>query len=374
MHRSLAARALPRAIACFLFSAGLSWSVLAAPPASEFEVSPAQMQSLGVTLLKLERPGPIRGMAYPAKVVLPPSQEQVVSAPVDGVVDRLLVSGQEPVKAGQGLLRLASAEYGELQLKLMEAASKAHLSQLTLARERALFGEGIIPERRVQEAQAAQRSDSARLRQAEAALRLAGADAATLQRVREGGRLDDGPLVRARSGGMVLAVDVKPGQRVKQSDPLVRLANLGELWLEIQVPLDRQALPKVGEITVSGRDAAAVPLSLGAMASDNQTLTLRARVTRGAERLRPGEVVQAQVPFAQVEAAWALPLQAIARQDDQAYVFVRSAKGFVATPVTVVASAGLSVQITGDLRPGQEIAAASVVALKAAWLGKSGRN
>ena len=374
MHRSLAARALPRAIACFLFSAGLSWSVLAAPPASEFEVSPAQMQSLGVTLLKLERPGPIRGMAYPAKVVLPPSQEQVVSAPVDGVVDRLLVSGQEPVKAGQGLLRLASAEYGELQLKLMEAASKAHLSQLTLARERALFGEGIIPERRVQEAQAAQRSDSARLRQAEAALRLAGADAATLQRVREGGRLDDGPLVRARSGGMVLAVDVKPGQRVKQSDPLVRLANLGELWLEIQVPLDRQALPKVGEITVSGRDAAAVPLSLGAMASDNQTLTLRARVTRGAERLRPGEVVQAQVPFAQVEAAWALPLQAIARQDDQAYVFVRSAKGFVATPVTVVASAGPSVQITGDLRPGQEIAAASVVALKAAWLGKSGRN
>ena len=374
MHRSLAARALPRAIACFLFSAGLSWSVLAAPPASEFEVSPAQMQSLGVTLLKLERPGPIRGMAYPAKVVLPPSQEQVVSAPVDGVVDRLLVSGQEPVKAGQGLLRLASAEYGELQLKLMEAASKAHLSQLTLARERALFGEGIIPERRVQEAQAAQRSDSARLRQAEAALRLAGADAATLQRVREGGRLDDGPLVRARSGGLVLAVDVKPGQRVKQSDPLVRLANLGELWLEIQVPLDRQALPKAGEITVSGRDAAAVPLSLGAMASDNQTLTLRARVTRGAERLRPGEVVQAQVPFAQVEAAWALPLQAIARQDDQAYVFVRSAKGFVATPVTVVASAGLSVQITGDLRPGQEIAAASVVALKAAWLGKSGRN
>ena len=374
MHRSLAARALPRAIACFLFSAGLSWSVLAAPPASEFEVSPAQMQSLGVTLLKLERPGPIRGMAYPAKVVLPPSQEQVVSAPVDGVVDRLLVSGQEPVKAGQGLLRLASAEYGELQLKLMEAASKAHLSQLTLARERALFGEGIIPERRVQEAQAAQRSDSARLRQAEAALRLAGADAATLQRVREGGRLDDGPLVRARSGGLVLAVDVKPGQRVKQSDPLVRLANLGELWLEIQVPLDRQALPKVGEITVSGRDAAAVPLSLGAMASDNQTLTLRARVTRGAERLRPGEVVQAQVPFAQVEAAWALPLQAIARQDDQAYVFVRSAKGFVATPVTVVASAGPSVQITGDLRPGQEIAAASVVALKAAWLGKSGRN
>lgn len=374
MHCFSAARPVPLAIACALLTACAHSFAATAPAASEFAVSPAQLQTLGITLLKLNQPAAIRGMAYPAKVVLPPDQEQVVSAPVDGVVDRLLVSGQESIKAGQALMRLASPEYGELQLKLMEAAAKARLSRSTLARERQLFGEGIIPERRVQEAEAAERGDGARLRQTEAALRLAGADAATIKRINDGGRLDDTLLVRARSAGLILAIEVKPGQRVKEADPLVRLASLRELWLDIQVPADRQgaAVPKTGEIIVNDRDAAAQPMSVGAMVSDSQTVTLRARVTRGTERLRPGEVVQAQVPFGAAPAGWALPLQAVTRQDEQAYVFVRSAKGFVATPVTVAASAGQAVQVTGKLSAGQEIATGSVIALKAAWLGKSG--
>ena len=368
---------LPRAIAVVLLMAALCSKALGAPPASEFAVTPAQMQSLGITLLKIERPAAIRGMAYPAKVVVPPSAEQVVSAPVDGVVDRLLVGSQQSVKAGQPLLRLASPEYGELQLKLMEAVGKARLSQKTFVRERQLFSEGIIPERRVQEAETAERSDAGRVRQAEAALRLAGADAATLKRIGEEGQLDDGLVVRARAAGLVLAMEVKLGQRVKEADAMVHLANLSELWLDIQVPADRQgkALPRTGEIMVSGREVAAIPLSVGAMVSDSQTVTLRARVIRGAEKLRPGEIVQAQVPFAgAADGGWALPLQAIARQDEQAYVFVRSVKGFVATPVTVLFSAGQSVQVSGSLRANQEIAASSVIALKAAWLGKSGSN
>jgi len=78
------------------------------------------------------------------------------------------------------------------------------------------------------------------------------------------------------------------------------------------------------------------------------------------------------VPFAANAAGWALPLAAVARQDDQAFVFVRTDKGFVARPVSVVSSAGASVQVAGDLKPGQEVATASVIALKAAWQGKSG--
>jgi hypothetical protein len=113
---------------------------------------------------------------------------------------------------------------------------------------------------------------------------------------------------------------------------------------------------------------------LGATVSDNQTLTMRARVVRGAELLRPGEVVQARVPFADNAQGWALPLQAIARQDDKAYVFVRTENGFQAQIVDVVSSAGQSVQVTGNLRAGQQVATGSVIALKAAWLGKSGSN
>lgn len=365
-----------RVAVCLSLSALLA-PALAAEPKAEFAVSAAQMQTLGVTLLKLERPAAIAGMAYAAKVVLPPGQEQVVSAPVAGVVDQILVGEQQAVKAGQALLRLNSPQFGEMQLKLLEAANRARLSHKTLQREKSLLGEGIIPERRVQEAEAAAQDDAARQRQAEAALRLAGVDAAAIQRIAAGGALQDGLVVRARAAGVVLAIDIKPGQRVQEADALLRLASLQTLWLDIAMPADRQPAALVQDaraaaIEIVGRDALALPLSVGAMVSDSQTVTLRARVTRGAERLRPGEVVQARVPFATNAAGWALPLHAVARQDDQAYVFVRTDKGFAARPVNVVSSAGNAVQVTGDLKPGQEVATASVIALKAAWQGKSG--
>jgi multidrug efflux pump subunit AcrA (membrane-fusion protein) len=158
-------------LACGLFAL-TALAATSAPIANEFAVTPAQLQALGVQLQKLDKPAPINGLAFPARVVLPPSQEYVISAPVAGLVDQLLVAQNDSVKAGQPLLRLVSPEFGELQLKLSETASKARLSQKTAQRERLLFADGIIPERRVQEAESAAAEDMARQRQAESALRL----------------------------------------------------------------------------------------------------------------------------------------------------------------------------------------------------------
>ena len=72
--------------------------------------------------------------------------------------------------------------------------------------------------------------------------------------------------------------------------------------------------------------------------------------------------------------SWPLPVASVVRQGDKAYVFVRTPKGFLAQQVTVLNSAGASVQVQGPLKAGQDIAVTSVIALKAAWLGKSGSN
>lgn len=332
------------------------------------------MQALGVQLQRLDKPASIPGMAYPARVVLPPSQEYVVSAPLAGVVDQLLVGQNEAVKPGQALLRLASPELGEQQLKLMEAASRNRLAQRTLQREKQLASEGIVPERRAQDAQNAAAEEQARVRQAEAALRLAGLDAASIRRVAEGSAMQDALVIRARAGGIVTELSIKPGQRVAPSDPLVRVADTGKLWLDIQLPVERQSqvTARGGQVGIVGRDASAVTASLGSTVSDNQTIVLRAQVTRGAALLRPGEFVQAQVAFAGGGEGWPVPVAAVARQDGKAYVFVRTDKGFVATPVEVLDSAGQALRIKGALRPGQEIAITSVIGLKAAWLGKGG--
>ena len=379
MRSFLPRRALDRATPALVLSALIAAS-LSAQAADEFAVTAAQMQGLGITLQRLEKSADIHGQAYPARVVLPPSQEQVVSAPLAGLVDRVLVGENDTVKSGQPLLRLISPELGELQLRLLEASSKSRLSHKTAQRERMLFADGIIPERRVQEAEGAAEENRARVQQAEAALRLAGVDAAGVRKIAAGGALQDGLTVHAKTAGTVMSVDVKAGQRVAQADALMRLADTRQLWLDIQLPADRrsQVAIKGGQITVVGRDAKAVPMSVGSMVSDSQTVTLRAQVTQGATLLRPGEYVQAQVPFAagavSGSESWPVPVASVVRQGDKAYVFVRTPKGFLAQQVTVLNSAGSSVQVQGPMKAGQDIAITSVIALKAAWLGKSGSN
>lgn len=344
--------------------------------ANEFAITPTQMQALGVQLQRLEPGTGSEGPTYPARVVLPPGQVQVVSAPLPGVVDRLLVGENDPVRPGQALLRLASPELGELQLKLMEAASQSRLSARTLQRERQLFTEGIIPQRRVHEAEASSAQHQARLRQSEAALRLAGVDSGAIRRIADGGTIESVLTLRARAAGLVSALEAKPGQRVQPADALLRITDASRLWLDVQVPLSLQggiAAIKGLPIVVVGRDVSAIVQSVGSVVSDSQTLTLRANVMRGSQLLRPGEFVQVRVPFASAP-GWTVPLQSVVRQGEKAFVFVRTPKGFLATPVTVLASAGQTLRIAGDLKAGQEIATGSVIALKAAWQGKGGSS
>lgn len=342
-------------------------------PKGDFPVTAAQLQALGIKLQRLDRPTEIRGLIYPARVVVPPQQEQVLSAPVAGLVDRILVTEHQTVRRGQPLLRLTSPEFGELQLSLMEAANRDRLARRTLERERKLYSEGIVPQRRVYEAELAADDSQARLRQSQAALRLAGLDPGSIGRVAGGDSLMDGLLLRAKEDGTVLALEVKPGQRVTSADPLLRVANLSELWLDIQIPADRaNTWSKEQKITILGSDLTATPMSVSAEVSESQTVTLRARVDSGVAQFGPGEFVQAQVPFASSAGAWSVPLTAVVRQDGDAYVFVRTASGFSARPVTVIASAAQLVSVEGPLKSGDQIAVSNAIALKAAWLGESG--
>ena len=70
--------------------------------------------------------------------------------------------------------------------------------------------------------------------------------------------------------------------------------------------------------------------------------------------------------------AWDVPLSALVRDGDRAFVFVRIDGHFVATPVTVVASTGQRAKVSGPLTAGQRVAAAGVITLKAAWQGAGG--
>ena len=368
MHRR--SRSCGVAAGCFAIIA----SVFAptAHAADDILMTAAQIQAIGIEVRRLDKPARASGVAYPALAVLPRNKDQMVSAAVSGRIDQILVEDHAEVAPGQPLLRINSPEFGELQLKLLEATNQARVAETTRTREKSLFGEGIIPQRRVIEADAAASTARATEEHARAALRLAGADDATIAKI-AAGQVQDRLEIRASRAATVLAIEVKPGQRVADADPLLRLGELGTLWLDIDLPAAQaDAWDPDAEITVVGRNVLAKPLSVSAQVSGGQTVKLRADVTRGVESLRPGEFLQAHVPLRTPSGAWTLPNAAVIHQADRTVVFVRTASGFEARRVTVVGESASDVSVSGPLASGDSIAIAGTIALKAAWLGESG--
>ena len=353
------------AMVCMLASAAQ-----AADQPVKFTVPNTQIQALGIqTALLQTQTGAVKA-SFPAQVMLPPTAEQVVSSPVTGLVTQMLVQQNQAVRAGAPLVRIVSPELGQLQLQLLQATARATLARQAARREQALYKEGIIPQRRVQEAQAALTESEAALSQAKSILRLSGMSAATINRVAATGKLQDSITLTAMQSGIVTEIAAQPGQRVEAATALLHVAQLNSLWLDIQLPVSQSAHWRAGtRVEVPGRGITARILSASpTVSSSSQTVVLRAVVEGKTGQLRPGEFVTVELPVAATQGSWDVPLSAVAHDGNQAYVFVRTADGFEARPVQAVASAGQRVRVQGAVRAGERIAVTGVVALKGAWL------
>ena len=351
-------------------SAAQSLSPVASPQPAKFAVPDSQVKALDIKTVPLQDKVDAVQASFPAQVVVPPNAEQIVSSPVVGMVAQLLVQQNQAVRLGAPLVRIASPELGQLQLQLLQTTARATLAGQAAKREQALFDEGIIPQRRVQEAQAALSESEAALHQAKAALRLGGMPPATIDQIAASGKPQDSITLTAAKAGVVTEIEVKPGQRVEAATALLHLLQTDVLWLDIQVPVSDNSNWRAGtRLKVQGRDIEARILSAGSTVSvGSQTVGLRAAVDGKAKLLRPGEFVTVELPVARPSGSWDIPLAAVAHDGNQAYVFIRTTGGFEARVVKVSASAGQRVRVQGALKADEQVAVAGVVALKGAWL------
>lgn len=337
---------------------------------TQFTVPNSQIQVLGIKTVTLQSQTDLIKARFPAEVVASTTARQVVSAPVAGLVAQLLVQQNQAVQPGTPLVRIASSELGQLQLQLLQATARAKLARQSARREQALFDEGIIPQRRVQEAQAALMVGEAALNQAKAALRLSGMSAATIQHIAVAGKPQDSITLTATQVGIVTEIAVKPGQRVDAATALLQVAQTDSLRLDIQLPVSENTnWPAGTKVKVLGRDVSARILSVSPIvSSSSQTVQLRAEVEGNTGQIRSGEFVTVELPLAATAGSWDVPLSAVAHDGNQAYVFVRTSQGFEARPVKVVVSARQLVRVQGSLEVGEQIAVSGVVVLKGAWL------
>jgi membrane fusion protein, heavy metal efflux system len=334
-------------------------------------LAPEQQSALGIELAAPQATDRTMSRRYPAQVAVPVRQDHVVSAPQDGTLSLLLVALGESVTAGQPLARMQSPGLLEAQASLLEAQTRLTLSESELARDQALFKEGLVPKRRLQATQADHNALATSVDQWSQRLALSGMSVEAISALKQGRHLSATLELVSPIDGVVLEQMVNTGQAVAAATPLFRVASLSPLWLEVHVPIDQVAgLHQGDQVSLPREDIRGHILTIGRQVhGTDQGVLVRAEVREGADRLRPGQFVEVQLSDAGKGPGWRLPTAALVRTATAVYVFARRAEGFAAVPVQVLAQEERSAVVTGDISASDQVAVSGVAALKAVWLG-----
>ena len=353
-------------VAALIFTLGVE----AAEPPNFLAVGARQLQSLGVETLPLGGSGQGAGRSLPAQVVIPNAQIRVVAAPLAGLVQSMTVAPNDVVRQGQSLARMQSPMLVEAQREFLQAATQAQLAHSSFTRDEQLFKEGIIAEGRYQTSRAAHIQAAAALSERRQALRLYGMGEGSISALQAGKGMSSALDIVAPIHGVVLEQMVSVGQRAEASAPLYKVANLNPLWLEMQATPAAVAGIAPGAAVSVGAASGKV-IAVGRHLNPNsQTVMIRAEITKGAENLRAGQYVEAQVAVSAVgDRQWQVPTAALARHQGKTFVFVQAKDGFVATEIKVMGEARLASTIAGSLRGDERIAVKGIAALKAIWTG-----
>lgn len=340
--------------------------------AQNIALTPAQQAAVGIELAPLDRAGHALSRPYPAQVRVPNEQLRVVATPQDGVIEALLVAEGEVVTAGQPLARLLSPGLLDLQRDYLDALTRKRLAADAMNRDRTLFKEGIVAQRRALESAAAYQEQAAAVDRSRQALELAGMAEADLQRLEQERKLHSDLTVRAPLAGVVLEQLATAGQRVERAGPLYRVARLNPLWIEAHVPLEAAQEVHPGDAVLLSREGlTGTVVAVGRMVHEaDQGVLVRAEVSEGTDALRPGQFVEVQ--FSDDPAgALRVPSSAVVRHQGRTYLFIGSADGLTAVPVEEMQAEGDTVLVRGELPAAARIVIQGTAAAKAAWLGST---
>jgi RND family efflux transporter MFP subunit len=363
-------QALPRAVvAC------LCVSIFAVGAAERLRIAPAEIAKAGIEVAAIQgREGAV-AQGLPAQVAIPAGQLRVVSAPLAALVESVPVATLQTVRRGQVLARLVSPGLADLQHTYLQASAQHQLAATALARDEKLHEEGIIAASRLEAARARAQEVAADLAERTAALNAAGMSADSIARLKSGRAVGTGITLTAPFDATVLEQYAVPGQRLEAAAPVLKLAQLAPLWLEIQVPVAQAAGVAVGApVQVPAAGVTGRVIAVGrAVSGSTQTIAVRAEVKAGAERLKAGQLVEATLGSATIGGgALEVPSGALARRDGRARVYAEAEGGFAVVEVQVVEENAERALVKGDLAPGRRIAVKGVATLKAIESGIGG--
>lgn len=332
-------------------------------------ISPQQIKQVGILLQSLGQPTTdIQAtLSLQGQVQWSPESKVVLTSPVAGVVQQVLVQPLVAIARNSNVLTVSSPDLIQTQNEILQIRAQQQLAQQTLARERKLFSEGIIAEKRVQEAQNQVQRLSIDLSAKQRMLQFMGGSSVN--------GLNPVVSVKSPASGQVESLQVSAGQYVETGAVLGQLVN-GDLPLQLllQASLADSKYIHVGNtVKVEGCEITGQVQKIAPALVDNtQTQNVVVQMSANHSCLHVQQFVKAQLQSHNPTAlaAWTVPSAALTLKDGKHIVFVKNKNGFAAVSVDLVGENQQQSYIASTgLKLGMSIAVSGVERLKAVWSG-----
>ena len=344
-------------------------AISADPSGNQILISPQQIKQVGIQLQSLGQPSSdIQAtLALQGQAQWSPTSKVVLTSPVSGMVQQVLVQPLATIARNSNVLTVSSPELIQIQNDILQIQAQQQLAVQTLARERKLFAEGIIAEKRVQEVQNQMQRLSIDLAAKQRMLQFMGGNS--------GNGLSSVVYVKSPASGSVESLQVSAGQYVETGAVLGQLVNSDlPLQLVLQASLADSQYIHIGDsVKVEGCEITGQVQKIApALAGNTQTQNVIVQMSANHRCLQVQQFVKAQLqshnPTAR--AAWTVPSTALTLKEGKNIVFVHNQNGFAAIPVEVVGNNQQHSYITATaLKPGINIVISGVERLKAVWSG-----
>jgi membrane fusion protein, heavy metal efflux system len=280
----------------------------------------------------------------------------------------------DAVERGGALLRLGAAapEEGDsaaLDLDSQRAAIEVRAAQRELDRVLPLLEQGVVSQRRVDQARSALETAQAELRSA----RRRRANLGATQRIGTG---RDSLVIPAPIAGTIAEVYGAPGGWVQKDQPIARVVSRDRLWLDLAVPeayigrvksisgawfrLDAYEgvfdLPKTALVSIGTE-----------LDPKTRTLPVRFLVDNARGELYAGMTTRAHLITQDPQVATAIPIAAIVDDGGTDVIYVQTGgETFERRPVKLGVRDGLHVEAITGIKPGEWLAVTGAYSVKLA--------
>ena len=341
-------------------------------------LSKDQALALGIGIAKAG-PGKLETVVtLPGEIILNDDRVALVTPYVPGYVREIRKRRGDPVQKGEVMAVLESPELADAGTAYLAARERMILAKTTFRREASLWQKKISPEQDYLESKTALSAARIEARSARQKLMALGLSKASVDRLpnREDASLTRYEIVSPLKG-QVLEKNLSLGEMVGSAAPVYRVADMGLVWvsinllqkdlpnlkkgMDVQVWADDAVVPASGKLTFIG------PL----VGKETRTAEGRATISNPDGQWRPGLFVKARIQSGKEDIPLLIPKRAVQTLEGNPVVFVPAEGGFEATPVSIGQSDRIRVEIVSGISPGDSYVIDGAFELKATLMTDS---